>query len=130
MKTIKRIAENQYGTFGVLLDGDLPFALTLERRWLGNTQGCSCIPTGTYVCRRVDSPKFGDTFEITGVQDRSHILFHKGNLDDDSHGCVLVGEEYDPVLGSYGIKASRDGFNEFMQRLRGMETFHLKIVDA
>jgi len=130
MITIKRTAENEYGTFGVLLDGDLPFALTLERKWLNNQSNISCIPTGVYTCRRVDSPHFGDTFEVTGVPGRSHILFHKGNLDDDSHGCILVGEEYDPVLGSYGIKASRDGFNEFMQRLRGSETFHLEIQEV
>ena len=36
MITIKRIAANTYGTFGVLLDVDLPFALTLERQWLYN----------------------------------------------------------------------------------------------
>ena len=130
MNLIKRIAENEYGTFGVLLDGDLPFALTLERRWFGNEQHVSCIPIGTYVCRRVDSPHFGDTFEVTGVPGRSEILFHKGNLDDDSHGCIIIGEEFDPVLGSYGVKSSRNGFNEFMQRQRGTETFHLKIVNA
>ena len=130
MITIKRIAENEYGTFGVLLDGDLPFALTLERRWVDNEYAVSCIPAGKYVCRRVDSPHFGDTFEVTSVPGRSHILFHKGNIDDDSHGCILVGEEFDPVLNSYGIKASGDGYGEFMQRLRGYETFNLKIVET
>jgi hypothetical protein len=130
MITIKRIAENEYGTFGVLIDGDLPFALTLERRWLDNQTGISCIPVGKYQCRRVDSPHFGDTFEVTSVPGRTNILFHKGNIDDNSRGCIIVGEEYDPVLGSYGVKASGDGYGEFMQRLRGLESFDLEIVSV
>jgi hypothetical protein len=130
MITIKRIAENEYGTFGVLLDGDLPFALTLERKWLDNQSNISCIPTGRYMCRQVDSPHFGDTFEVTGVPNRTHILFHKGNIDDNSHGCIIVGEQYELILGSYGLKSSRHGFEEFMKRLRGNETFSLEIIDV
>jgi len=127
---IKRIAENEYGTFGVLIDGDIPFALTLERQWLNNQSNVSCIPVGTYVCKRIVSPRFGITFEITNVQDRSHILFHKGNIDDNSHGCIIVGEQYDPILGSYGVKASGDGYGEFMDRLVGINTFELEIISV
>ena len=44
--TIKRIAEIEDGTFGVILDGDTPFAVTLERNWLDNQANVSCIPAG------------------------------------------------------------------------------------
>ena len=130
MITIIRLPENEYGTFGVLLTGDLPFALTLERKWLDNQSNISCIPLGKYMCKRVNSPHFGDTFEITDVPNRSHKLFHKGNLDDDSHGCIIIGEQYEPVLGSYGLKASGEGFKEFMQRLSGDNTFDLLIKEV
>jgi len=128
---IKRIAENKYGTFGVIIDqNNIPFALTLERQWLSNKTGISCIPNGIYMCRRVNSPHFGDTFEITDVPDRTHILFHKGNLDDDSHGCVILAEKYDPVLGSYGVKSSGDAFKEFRYRVRGVNNFGLEIMSV
>ena len=81
--TIKRLETGNQGTFGVLINGGIPFGLTLERQWLNNQSNISCIPEGGYLCKRVKSPKFGNTFEVTDVTGRSHILFHKGNLDDD-----------------------------------------------
>lgn len=80
--TLKRITAD--GTFGVLLDGAVPFALTLEREWLDNRLEVSCIPDGGYSCRRVNSPRFGGTFEVTGVPGWTYILFHSGNTEDDS----------------------------------------------
>jgi hypothetical protein len=47
MKIFKliRISQIPEGTFGVLLNDDnVPFALTLERVWLNNEVGKSCIP--------------------------------------------------------------------------------------
>ena len=129
MFTLKRIAHREDGTFGVLLDGDAPFALTLERPWLDNAVGKSCIPTGIYLCLRVQSPKFGNTFEVTNVFGRSHILFHKGNIDDDTHGCILIGEEYTPWSdGSVSIARSGYGFTEFLDRLENRDQFGLTIV--
>jgi hypothetical protein len=127
---LKRIAETTDGTFGVLLDYDTPFALTLERRWLNNEKSVSCIPAGTYKCRRVKSPKFGNTFEVTGVKDRSAILFHKGNLQYDSHGCILVGEMFGVLSGHNGIQASDAGFCEFLSRTKKEDEFVLKVVNA
>ncbi len=129
---ITRICTGINGTFGVLseiTDGiAMPFALTLERQWLNNTSGISCIPDGEYLCKRVQSPKFGDTFEICSVPGRSHILLHKGNLDDDSHGCVLVGEQFENVNGSPGIQASKKGYDEFMAKATGINEFRIKIA--
>lgn len=126
--TIKRIAEILDGTFGVLLDEDIPFALTLERRWLNNEKGKSCIPLGIYLCKRIQSPKFGNTFEVAGVLGRDAILFHKGNLDDDSHGCILIGEQFESLKGKIAILASDKGFTEFLQRLEGIDIFNLEII--
>jgi hypothetical protein len=127
--TLKRVStpSSVRPTFGVLLREDgVPFAVTLERQWRNNAKGESCIPVATYAnCVRVDSPKFGDTFEVTGVPGRDKILFHKGNIDDDSHGCILVGEQFDPVKGEDGILASQDGFAEFLTLLKGIDTFTL-----
>lgn len=127
MKLI-RVAEANGATYGVLISNGTPFALTLERAWLDNRKGESCIPKGTYKCKRVNSPKFGNTFEVTGVPNRSAILFHKGNINDDSHGCILVGEQFNPVSGKDGITASKEGFAEFLAKTANVNEFTLEVV--
>jgi hypothetical protein len=115
-------------TFGVLLlESGVPFAVTLERPWLSNMKGRSCIPPGRYVAKRHVSPKFGETFWLQDVPGRSEILFHKGNLADDTHGCILVGESFNPVGGEDGITASKEGFNEFMRLNAGKESIVITI---
>src|SRR5574341_631744 len=125
-----RVARNSEATYGVLVQGDIPFAVTLERPWLDNQKGESCIPASHYICRRVESPKFGNTFEITDVPGRDAILFHKGNLSDDTHGCILVGEQFNPVLGRPGITASKEGFAEFLNLTSMTNEFPLEIVEC
>jgi len=128
--TLKRIAYISDGTFGVLFDGDVPFCLTLEREWKDNKKGESCIPIGRYICRRFQSPKFGNTFEITDVFGRTYILFHKGNIEDDSHGCVITGEEYGEYKGKIAVLSSGKAFNEFLSRTVSIDTFSLEILDC
>lgn len=128
--TLKRVAGTADATYGVLLVDNIPFALSLERAWKDNKVGESCIPTGEYVCRRVQSPKFGNTFEVTGVKGRLAILFHKGNISDDSHGCILVGEQFNFVMGKDGITGSKEGFEEFLRRTEGLDAFNLNVVEV
>ena len=125
-----RIAYIPDGTFGVLLDEDIPFCLTLEREWNDNKRGESCIPRGEYLCKRVQSPKFGDTFEVCDVSGRSYILFHRGNIEDDSHGCILVGEMYEKLKGKIAVLASRKGYKEFKKRTKDINVFKLEIKDG
>lgn len=140
-----RVAYTPHGTFGVLLGEErVPFAVTLERPWLDNRPSVgdvpgSCIPEGAYRCLRCrrspdygykDSPKFGDTFQVVEVPGRTTILFHKGNLDDDTRGCILVGEQFALVGGRPGIAASAAGFAEFLQRTAAVNEFELEIRSA
>ncbi len=132
---LKRISSYRDGTFGVLLDGHVPFALTLEPPWVDNQPYKSCIPNGEYLCKRINSPKFGDTFEITDVTGRTHIVFHKGNYGryslhqtSDTQGCVLVGEQFAAFTPhKAALAASRAGFLEFMDRLKDTDEFNLTI---
>jgi hypothetical protein len=125
-----RIARNAEATYGVLIQGSIPFAVTLERPWRENKVGESCIPVGSYECRRVNSPHFGNTFEVTNVPGRTAILFHKGNLSDDTHGCILVGESFNPVMSRPGITASKEGFAEFLFLTCKTLAFQIEIVEA
>lgn len=121
-----RVGSSEQGTFGVLRIGHVPFALTLERPWRDNEPNVSCIPPTQYICRRVHSPKFGETFEVQGVERRSHILFHKGNTIDDTHGCILIGEQFDGTR----LAHSGAGYTEFMQKMDGLNEFTLRIQEA
>jgi hypothetical protein len=123
-----RLSNRADGTPGVLLVNTAPICVTLERPWFNNQKGISCIPTGIYICSRVKSPKFGDTFEVTFVTGRSEILFHSGNIDDDSHGCILLGESFNKwTTGQVSIASSKIAFAEFMQELVEQNTFRLTI---
>ena len=137
--TVHRIITGDQGTFGVLLAGNKPFALTIERQWLDNTRGISCIPAGEYEVKRCiaskeygykNSPRFGDTFNVINVKDRSKILFHKGNIDDDSHGCIIIGEQFGTLHGDTAVLSSRQGFAEFMSLLKGHNEFELTIKNG
>ena len=125
--TLLRVGQSSKGTFGVLRQGPVPFALTLERPWLDNQQQVSSIPTGQYDCQRIHSPKFGNTFEVTKVPNRSHVLFHKGNTVEDTMGCILVAEEFSGTYDKPMIVSSERGFSEFLKLLEGQDTFHLTI---
>ena len=128
---LKRVTKSpDIPTYGVLLNEGVPFALTLERPWLENVPNVSCIPAGHYRAIRHLSPKFGETFWVQDVPGRSEILFHKGNIAADSHGCILVGESFNYVLGEQGITASKEGFKEFMTILEGRNEFTIDIEDC
>lgn len=126
--TLIRVGQSSLGTFGVLRYKDVPFAITLEQPWADNALGASCIPAGTYQCRRVQSPKFGNTFEVMDVPGRTHILFHKGNTVEDTHGCILIAEEFAWVLDKPSVVSSQRGFDEFMSLMGKQHEFCLEIA--
>jgi hypothetical protein len=127
---LKRVAMDRQGTFGVLISGGAPFALTLERPWLDNARDVSCIPEGRYACVKVDSPGFGETFEVTDVPERTSILFHAGNTVEDSQGCILVGRRFGTLGGRPAVLSSRQAMGDLMGRLRGVEGFGLVIKNC
>lgn len=130
MITLKRLTTGSEGTFGVLMEDGVPFALTCERPWLENRPGVSCIPRGWYRCRRKISPRFGETFEVAEVPGRSHIIFHAGNTAQDSRGCILLGRSFGELGGRAAVLASRIAFREFMERLSGRDEFILSIEEV
>ena len=126
--TLKRITYNLEGTHGVIIFRREPLVVTMENPWIDNMIDYSCIPMGQYVCKRYSSERFSDTFEITNVPERTHIVFHKGNTSKDTQGCILVGSEFGVLYEKPAILRSRDAFKKFMKFTREWESFLLNIV--
>ena len=122
-----RVGSSNRGTFGVLRHGQVPFVLTLERPWQDNERNVSCIPAGRYRCRKIRSPKFGNTYEICEVPGRTNVLFHSGNTIEDTQGCILVGEEFSGTWDRPMLVSSQRGFGELMKYLDGMAEFDVVI---
>jgi hypothetical protein len=128
---LSRVSYTTYGTFGVLLgEEEIPIAVTLENPWIQNLRMVSCIPIGLYQCGRVLSPKFGDTFEVLDVHERDDILFHKGNIETDTSGCILLGTSFGYLGLTPAILQSNPAYRHFMALLKEEDSFELAIVDA
>jgi hypothetical protein len=104
---------------------------TMEDPWKDNARNISCIPEGAYVCVR-DYFHRGDypTFEITGVPDRSRILFHRGNTVVDVEGCVALGLRVGHLDGKVAVLDSATAFDEFMLSVRDLDEFILTVERA
>lgn len=135
--TLKREPTTDDGTLGELFISDLHFCFTLEETDKNNGPD-SCIPAGDYICRRVNSPHFGETFEVTGVPGRSLILIHWGNTEKDTLGCILLGKSHGELLAvdddknkaenQLAVLNSRTAFKDFMELMTGINVFKLSVV--
>ena len=127
IKLVRKVYTDS-GTKGLLYtaENSYPF-YTMENPWLDNKKTDSCIPTGTYICKPVNSPRFGKTIEVTDVPNRSHILFHAGNSPDDTDGCILLGLN-DTAGDRMWISNSKAAVIDFLNAV-GREPFELEIVD-
>lgn len=123
--TLHRVAILQDGAFGVLLWQGVPFAVSLERTY---EQCLPKMPVGAHQCIRSRFNKGGyDTFEVV-VLGHSRILFHKGNVETDSDGCVLVGEQFGVLKGKPAILQSGVAFKELMLLTANYDAFDLTVI--
>lgn len=99
----------------------------LERPWLNNARGISCIPEGSYLVTwsgpvLKDDPSTEEDesggriyrpyehYIVHGVKGRSGILIHTGTEVKHSEGCLLVGSRFvnansaTPTLGESRAK--------------------------
>ena len=114
------------GAYGVLHREDgTPFILTLEHTYEGLFVK---IPDGVYTCRRTHFIAGGyDTYEICEVPGCARILFHIGNWESNSNGCVLVGTSFEIIVDRPGVSASSQAFREFMHVVGLEQEFQLVV---
>lgn len=124
---VKRVAKLPEGCFGAALHLGIPFAVTLERTFGSEV----VIPAGIYDCVATRYHKGGyPTFEIMGVAGHSRLLFHKLNFEDQSEGCVGIGEGFAVIDGRLAIAQSGAGFAEFMAKVGHLPGFKIEFKDC
>ena len=102
-----KLIREEYSTYtsGVLFIDDKKFCETLEDvnrdinrngkfdNGEAKVYGDTCIPYGKYKVTVTYSPKFKRELpEILGVNSFSGIRIHRGNTEQDSAGCIILGE--------------------------------------
>lgn len=117
------------GIFGVLLSKDFKCE-TLEHAYQKDNTFVPKVPEGEYLCRKGMHRLLGmdrdfETFEIENVPEHTNILFHSGNTNADSEGCVLLGA----VRAGDAVAVSRGTFQALMSFLGSDEEFNLKVID-
>jgi len=123
-----RIEENSlFGTFGILRIQKEAYCVTLEPPDLLNRRNVSSIPAQQYLCSRYDSPRFGETFQVTNVPGRDLVLFHAGNRVKDTEGCIVLGQYFGKLKADRAVLNSGNTFRGFMFLLAGYGPFHLTI---
>ncbi len=122
-----RLEEGKAGTVGALRLNKQLVCLTLEPPDRENQKNVSSIPAQQYLCERVLSNRFGETFEVIDVPGRSSVLFHPGNVVGDTQGCFLLGRNVGTLRGDRAVLASGEAFRSFLELLNGYDTFHLTI---
>ncbi len=127
---IIRVESTITGTFGILTIQKQAFCVTLELPDRLNQANASAIPALQYLCRKVISPKFGKTYQVLDVPDRSHILFHGGNTIHHTRGCILLGEHFGKLKGDRAILNSGKTFKKFIQTIGKHTDFHLTIREV
>ena len=124
MLKLQRVSYLDSGVFGYLfLDGS-KIGVTLEHSY----NKIPKIPLGEYICIRGQHSLHSgpiETFEVTGVVGHSGILFHYGNYNSDSDGCILVGES---ISGDM-ITNSRATFAHLIDLLSGQDSVQLQVSD-
>lgn len=124
---LNRIEFREDGIFSELLDeSGKVLAHTLEHSYDLKPK----LYDGAFTCVRGPHRLNGmtsifETFEITGVKGHSNILFHWGNWNKDSEGCVLLGSGIAQSSQGQMVTNSKVAFQEFMALLSGFNSFSL-----
>ena len=126
MINLYRLEQTDQGSLGALvLDGEYFCSFLMPDAGGDKFQ----IPSGQYKCRRFHGQKWKDTFEIV-VPDHTALLFHSGNVEAHTEGCVLLGQYPGKLKGQRAVLNSGATFKEFMRRMKDVEEFDLHIIDC
>lgn len=131
-----RLTRSDQGTRGKLYYDDFS-CHTLELPWRNNQRNISCVPPDIYKCTTRISPKFGLTYWLLEVPNRTYILIHSGNWAGDVNkgfkthvnGCILLGLSTGFLQGQWAVLNSRITVTKFMD-IMDQQPFTLVIHDS
>jgi hypothetical protein len=131
-----RLKRHDQGTEGFLFTDNFS-CHTLELPWRDNQRSISCIPAGTYEVKIRVSPRYGEIYWVTEVENRTYILIHSGNYAGDTkkgykthvNGCILLGKKMGFLGEQRAILNSRITVRKFMNHMK-MDKFEMTIMEA
>jgi len=123
---LPRLEMSDQGALGVLMFNEHCFCCTLEPD--KEDPDRLYIPQGVYTCKRFHGKKWPNTFEIL-VKGHTAVLFHAGNVEADSTGCILLGSSFGNLKGQRAVLNSGATFKKFLDITANYNTFPLLITD-
>lgn len=125
------LALPEHGTFGALVLDAEPFCVTLEPYHRFNEKGKSSIPAGQYIGVPYNSPRFGPVYLLVDTAGREMVELHPGNSDDDTRGCILLGQHFGKLNSEvdYAVLNSGKTYKKFLAAMDGKKLF-LTISDS
>lgn len=124
-----RLEESEQGTIGILKLNKRVFCFTLEPPDRGNIKHISSIPAKQYRCSIYKSHRHGKTYKVEDVPGRTGIIFHAGNIVDNTGGCILLGSSVGKLKNNRAVLNSGKTFDNFMKETIG-EILHLTIREV
>ncbi len=119
--TLDRHPSEAYGTFGHLYRDGKQIAVTCE-------PVTPAVPLGTYLCQPHNGIEFQNVWEVTNVPGHTAILIHNGNTVADTHGCILVGQEFGRINGVDAVINSMLALDNLRATLP--DTFYLTFTQS
>lgn len=85
-------------------------------------KGETCIPAGTYKVEKRYSPKFSpktghEMLWVKDVPGFQYILIHTGNTDDDTEGCLVVGDRIGHLNGQRAVLDSKIAYYKLYEKI-------------
>ncbi len=84
---------------------------SVEKPWLKNVRGISCIPEGEYICTLYPANK---TFKypfyrVANVSGRDGVCIHIANYERELRGCIAPGMSFTDIDGDGNMDAKSSG---------------------
>jgi hypothetical protein len=127
--SLERRSAELGGTWGILSYPPANLTLhTVERLWVDNKRGISCVPCGRYLVRATYSPRFGrKMYLLLDVPHRDGIRIHPANWPRQLNGCIALGTAVARKVDCKMLLNSRVAVSR-LERTLGLQPFYLTIT--